>query len=99
MSLEKLLQIPISEGVMKKSKKLVKDDKIQEVDGSYFVAGSKEGEIYQIDVDEVHGLVCRKTNASEPNEKGSLCMGWKNSHAPKICSHCYAVLLYKNQRS
>ncbi len=87
--------ITVSESTEKKSAKLVKDDQIQELDGSYFVAGTKEGEIYQVDIDKIHGLVCRKTNADNPQDKGNLCMGWKNSHTPKICKHSYAVILYR----
>ena len=93
-----LEQIQVSEGTLKKSTKIVKDDKIQEIEGTYFVAGSKEGEIYQVDFDKIHGLVCRKTNAENPQDKGSLCMGWKNSHSPKICKHSYAVILYKRAK-
>lgn len=91
-------QIKVSESTEKKSAKIVKDDKIQELDGTYFVAGTKEGDIYQVDYDKMHGLVCRKTNTKEPNEKGALCMGWKNSHSPKICKHSYAVILYKKAK-
>ena len=90
-------QIQVSAGTLKKSQKLVDDDQIQQIGETYFVAGSRAGEIYQIDVDKIHGFVCRKTNSNEQNEKGSLCMGWKNSRAPKICKHCYAVILYKKR--
>ena len=82
--------ITVSAGTQSKANKIIKDDKIQELDGTYFVAGSKEGEIYQVDIDKIHGLVCRKTNSENQNDKGSLCMGWKNSRAPKICKHSYA---------
>ena len=93
-----IMDIQVSEGTLKKSQKLVDDDQIQDMgDDVYLVAGSRAGEIYQIELDKIHGFVCRKTNASEPNEKGNLCMGWKNSRAPKICKHCYAVILYKKR--
>ena len=96
------MDIQVSEGTLKKSQKLVDDDQIQDmgdfgIENCYQVKGSKAGEIYQIELDKIHGFVCRKTNASEPNEKGNLCMGWKNSRAPKICKHCYAVILYKKR--
>jgi len=92
------LEIAVSAGTLKKSKALLDNDQIQKIDDeTFYVAGSKEGEIYEVGVHKIHGFVCNKTNASEPNEKGSLCMGWKNSRTPKICKHCYAVILFKKQ--
>ena len=93
-----IMEIQVSAGTEKKSQSLLKKDQIQKIDDeTFYVAGSKDGEIYKIDSHEIHGFVCNKTNASDPNEKGSLCMGWKNSRTPKICKHCYAVILFKKQ--
>lgn len=94
-----IMDIQVSAGTLKKSQKLVDDDQIQQIGDTFFVAGSRAGEIYQVDLDKIHGFVCRKTNANEPNEKGSLCMGWKNSRAPKICKHSYAVILKKREET
>ena len=66
------LEIEVSAGTLKKSKALLDNDQIQKIDDeTFYVAGSKEGEIYEIGVHKIHGFVCNKTNASEPNEKGS----------------------------
>ena len=99
LDIDSLLNL-VSEGTRKNAEKLVKNDKITDLgENMYLVAGSKAGDIYEIESDKNHGFVCRKTNTDNPNEKGSLCMGWKNSHLPKYCKHCIAVILYQKGQS
>lgn len=94
------LQKP-SDAVIKRAEKIVAEDKVQEIDTkNYRVLGST-GIVYDIEYDERHGLICK--NYEEQNEHGlvdkyKLCPAWRMSHNPKICKHCWAVILFKQNQ-
>lgn len=103
-----IMEIQVNAGMEARAQKLLKDDLIQEIDQENYVVLGSKGNRYNVQFDEKHGLVCKlfentdednseSWNKAESKSKYKLCPSWKMSTNPKICKHCFAVVLFKRQ--